>query len=878
MNIKVHLFRPSSLRLHWRLALVIALLGSMTLPQSTQAAATWTYVTSMHIARNNHTSTLLPNGKLLIAGGIDYKSDYIDSTDIYDPGNNTWTTGPSMNSARYAHTATLLPNGKVLVVGGYNGANLNSAEVYDPNSGSLGSWTNVKPMNIARYYHTATLLQNGKVLVVGGTTISSSSANKAALLSKGKLLVAANAGPDSVEPSVELYDPVANTWTIVAPLNVPRYAHSATLLPDGKVLVAGGVDGVGWYSETAEVYDPNAGSLGTWTLTASMKTGRTIHSATLLPNGKVLVAGGELIGDIPTNLAELYDPIEGTWSDAAPLNTARQCHTATLLPNGKVLVSGGWGGSILLYLHSAELYDPVHDTWTETATLHTPRHAHTATLMPDGRVIIAGGYENGNALYTTEVYDDPTAGSWSDIANILNTPRGFDTATLLLSGKVLVAGGNNTGGDLSSAELFDPAGSTWTAAASMASTRSYHTATLLPSGRVLVVAGWNGDYLASVEAYDPAANTWTGKASLGTARYAHTATLLSNGKVLVTGGSNGSGSLAGAELYDPVANVWTSPVSMNTARYGHTATLLPNGKVLVAGGYDTHGGGYLTSVELYDPVADTWTTVAPMNTGRYLHTATLLPNGKVLVAAGSNGDSITSAELYDPNAGSLGTWTSVGSLNTARRYHTATLLPSGKVLVSGGTNGAGYGTPLADAEVYDPTTDIWTSLTPLNNARYGHTATLLLNGKVLVAGGSNSGGTGNLASSELYDRGLGFENDWRPTVSVIPSGLIIGTPLSFTGTGFRGFGLAEASYGGTYDSASNYPLVQIRRLDNEQWLWLAPDTFNATSFTSLPVTAMQNGPVLITVFVNGIPSVSSSLVLRSYMNYQIYLPLIFKRK
>jgi hypothetical protein len=398
--------------------------------------------------------------------------------------------------------------------------------------------------------------------------------------------------------------------------------------------------------------------------------------------------------------------------------------------------------------------------------------------------------------------------------------------------------------------------------------RGYQTATLLPSGKLLVAGGYNGGYLASTELYDPLADTWENVASLHTARYAFAAALLPNGKVLVTGGNNGS-ALNSAELYDPAADTWTNVAAMTTARYGHTETLLPNGKVLVAGGGISD---VIASAELYDPGTDTWTSITSLNTARYLHTATLLPNGKVLVAGGSNGyTGLANAEVYDPGAGPLGTWTSVASLNTARRYHTATLLPGGKVLVAGGSS-SGF-EALSSSEIYDPIADTWTIASiSLNNGRFLHTATLLADGNVLVAAGSSAGAYGNLAGAELFDPGLGFDEDWRPSISSLSSPLISGRQLLLTGTGFRGYGSSEASGGGTSSSASNYPLVQIRRLDNEQCLWVSPAAFSATSYTSNPITNMQKGPVFVTVFVNGIPSVSKIIVLRDY--FHLYLPFI----
>ena len=237
--------------------------------------------------------------------------------------------------------------------------------------------------------------------------------------------------------------------------------------------------------------------------------------------------------------------------------------------------------------------------------------------------------------------------------------------------------------------------------------------------------------------------TFDNTGSLNTARDSHTATLLSNGKVLVAGGVGGA-YLTSAELYDPASGTWTATGSLNTARGEHTATLLPNGKVLVVGGANGNGGNYLTSAELYDPASGTWTATGSLTTAQYYHTATLLPNGEVLVAGGQD----TSAELYDPASG---TWTATGSLNTARGQHTATLLPDGKVLVAGGTLNSNGNNSLASAELYDPVSGTWTATGSLTTARFVHTATLLPNGKVLVAAGYGTSYPFDLTSAELSD-------------------------------------------------------------------------------------------------------------------------------
>ena len=350
------------------------------------------------------------------------------------------------------------------------------------------------------------------------------------------------------------------------------------------------------------------------------------------------------------NLISQLSKAASSFNNANPLAAARMSHTATLLPDGKVLVAGG-NKTNLAFLSGAELFNPGSGTWTATGGLTDARGLHTATLLPNGKVLVVGGLNSAsNGPVSVELYD-PADGTWTATGALTNAIV-LHAAALLPDGKVLVAGGAGTNGNLSNAELYEPASGTWAVTGSMTTTRKGHTMTLLPSGKVLAAGGClkgNTIPLASAEMYDPATGTWAMTGAMSEARALHTATLLSNGKVLVAGGfGTNRAVLASAELFDPASQKWTTTGSMTSPRVFQTATLLPNGSVLITGGDDR--GNPLSSTELYDPSPGTWTPTASMAMARDYHTATLLPWGKVLIAGGrNNDDAINSVEIFDPS-------------------------------------------------------------------------------------------------------------------------------------------------------------------------------------------------------------------------------------
>ncbi len=327
-------------------------------------------IRSMSAKRAAHTATLLPNGKVLIAGGFVGDGGGLSSAEVFDPTTNTFTSAENMTAARAGHTATSLPNGKILIAGGYNGNYLGSAELYDP---ATGKFTSAGKMVTPRSGHVATLLNDGKVLLVGGVGTGWTFLSDA-----------------------ELFDPQTNTFTATGGMMAARESHTATLLKDGNVLITGGHKGrrsaITIYT-SAEIYNPTS---RTFTATGDLTVKRHKHDATLLADGRVLIVGGsdERDGDGAYRNAEVFNPLNKTFTAVKNnMNSARYKlqGTAILLPNGKVLIAGG--------ANRAEVFDPATNSFSyASGDMGTKRLFATATLLKDGQVLITGGYTDGNIV------------------------------------------------------------------------------------------------------------------------------------------------------------------------------------------------------------------------------------------------------------------------------------------------------------------------------------------------------------------------------------------------------------------------------------------------------------------------------------------------
>ncbi len=808
---------------------------------------------SMADSRGYPTATLLPNGKVLVTGGVVQTLPIWgagSSADLFDPVTGSFVSPrpSSMIYARYGHTATLLTKGnnrgKVLIAGGVNNSGaVATAEVYDP--AVINGFTEITGTSMInpRYFHTATRLTDGKVLLAGGAsqggtngymvTGTPSAAADFKAVTDGSFNIAIEGVLYSVtgldfsgisdDPDQGHYDiasyiqatleamgaPVFVTWEADNHFQFFDYNTGPTSVVS-KCWGAYGGSGPGGIFGTdisGVQYGPNEGLY----LNADLNATQVL---------------GNWSNYVPFDSAELFDP-EGNGGDGSfastsnNMSTVRYGHTATLLIDGTVLMAGGSDETSAVA--SAEIYDP-SSGFGAPIIMQAARFNHTGTLMCDGTVLLAGGYNDTDGYLTSGERYYPSSNTFSPTPYGLNYARSEHSATLLPDGTVLLTGGTAGSALQQIVEKFDPtfAGGYFFDVGYSNYAVADHSAVLLPDGSVFLVGGFIGADKGG--AYDTGQWYVTNPpdyfdqitaGQLTDARYNHTATLLPTGNVLIAGGCNEtSGTLASSEVYVPDTDTF-APVSpypdMKYPRQMHMATLLANGNVLVAGGYDD-SGRHVATAEIYDYNARGYLpdTVPMMVHPRHGHTATLLPDGTVLIAGGSGeSGALDSAEIFYPSTGKFYEIVGLaGRLTSARMDHSATLLTKGsnmgKVLIAGGRSGSDF---LNSSMLYDPSAHSFSASGYMTDPRANHTATLLQDGRVLIAGGNKAldvSSASSYSGTELYDPNTGAfsassyaTSIYRTnhTATLLPNGKV----LLVRGDSYN-YGLAQSH---TYDQGTD---------------------------------------------------------------------------
>nr|WP_294814445.1 kelch repeat-containing protein [uncultured Sphingomonas sp.] len=736
-----------------------------------------------------------------------------------------------------------------------------------PEDNTLGVIASVSRQNISEFGLTGqvtqvTLEPEPAVLPSGVALIPARSGVTASLLGDGRVLFVGGIGEAGVLDSVEVYDPGTGLVSQVATLPSKRGLHSATTI-NGVIYLVGGVTGDWEYATDILQLDPT-----TMTFTAipgvALAVPRVAHGATALPDGTLMLSGG-LTGDpgvsyptleallekaVATDSVAVFAPEQNAWSWEAKMQRARAGHSATLCPVVKTAADGGSPsvppvGQIVVFLgghdggamppgfpgsttatiwDDAEVTDP--GSWKPVPGLYkiepsggggdgSARYDHVATSLPgNSGFLVTGGQSPAGPVKDNWLvgafaqYAGKDAGEFAGIpvfiaAPPLDTARSNQAAALLQGGKVVIAGGMSDSTVLASVEIFSVSAGTSIpfdgghvlgpslASAALPQVQAYAAFLALPGDELLVAGGLESipdGYLNAVVAYDADVGTFvTFPGPILTTPYTLApvgSIALPDGTILIIGSTTSDPfplspeSMTGfAWTFDPTTNLSTITGAPVSARIGATLSLLANGTVLVAGGMGMTDDGYATldTAEIYDPRSRSFRPIHnKMTVPRCGHTATVLADGTVLLAGGYSYPAVT----YRP-LGVLATWvpaldnaetfsvaqqafTAVAtSLPAGFAFHSATLLANGDVLIAGGitdfytecdfTSVTVF--PSTQAAVFSVAAQAFAVIAPLGAARAMHSATLLSSGKVLVVGGVVTPDMQATVTTELFDPG-----------------------------------------------------------------------------------------------------------------------------
>jgi YVTN family beta-propeller protein/probable HAF family extracellular repeat protein len=306
----------------------------------------------------------MADGAVLVAGGQAAGDVPIPKAASYDSKTNVWSPTPNMSGARSDSAAVTLADGRILITGGNQGSGrTGGAEIFDP---ATRQWTVAAPMNSPRNRHTLTLLSDGKVLATGGYLTHSDPYQQ-------------------YQRTAEVYDPVLDKWTAVADMAERRVGHSASRLPDGRVLIVGGAD-YAEYKATVEIFNP---ATGTFSSGPSLSERRYFHSVATLPDGRILIAGGMNFFK-QFNDALAYNPVTGQWQAAGVMSKPRVYFSMTLMADGRVLAAGGYSGTAIIA--ATDVFDPNANSWQPAANMASARYLASIAPLKDGGVIVAGGW------------------------------------------------------------------------------------------------------------------------------------------------------------------------------------------------------------------------------------------------------------------------------------------------------------------------------------------------------------------------------------------------------------------------------------------------------------------------------------------------------